>query len=121
MAKVTLNTSELRSELELLLQLAAKTLKDHGISHWKLSLVARNPDEPGQWVNITNDDPAAVAETISSSVKDERDRFQMVAKHYESILERWAHHYHRDEVGVSAALLLVRHLNAAGAEVLPPA
>lgn len=49
-----------------LLDKAELVLKRFGISHWKLSLIARNSDraKAGEWVNVSNDQPSAVAQML---------------------------------------------------------
>lgn len=44
-----------------------RTQKRFGIKHWKASVVLRNPDpaKSGEWLIVTNDDPVAVAQTIT--------------------------------------------------------
>jgi hypothetical protein len=63
----TIDGVKLHDDLSDVLQLAVSVLRAHGIADWKLTLVARNPDpdEPGQWVNVTNDEAALVAATIT--------------------------------------------------------
>lgn len=56
----------LHADLSQVLERAEKILRHYGVGHWRLTLVARNPDpgKAGEWTCVTSDEPDAVALTL---------------------------------------------------------
>jgi len=59
----------LHADLRHVLERAEKVLRHYGVGHWKLSLIARNPDpdKPGEWTCATSDDLDAVARAVTQA------------------------------------------------------
>lgn len=59
-------TRMLNGDLEAALGAVERKLREYGLGHWRLTLVARNPDpaKPGEWTVLTLDDPKTVARLL---------------------------------------------------------
>lgn len=61
----------LNADLSAVLARAERVLQHYGVGHWRLTLIARNP-EPGkddEWTCLTSDDEHAVARAITEGAR----------------------------------------------------
>lgn len=58
-----------RDDLEDALWMMERKLKEHGLSHWRLTLVVRNPDPDaqGEWMVLTRDDEKAIGRLLTEN------------------------------------------------------